>query len=34
LWIVEISGGAIIACSCESCVEVVNESSEQSEPRL
>jgi hypothetical protein len=31
---VEISGGAVIACSSESCVQVVNKSNYQSIPRL
>jgi hypothetical protein len=30
LWISEISGGAVIACSSESCVQVVNKSNIQS----
>jgi hypothetical protein len=30
----EISGGAVITCSYESCVKVINKSSYQSEPRL
>jgi hypothetical protein len=32
LWIVEISGGAVIACSPESCASVVNKSIHQSKP--
>jgi hypothetical protein len=34
LWIVDISGGAVIACSSESCEWVVNKSFHQSKPRL
>jgi hypothetical protein len=33
LWIVETSGGAVTACSSESCVWVVNKSIHQSKPR-
>jgi hypothetical protein len=33
LWIVEISDGAVITCSSESCVCVVNKSTHKSKPQ-